>query len=423
MISITSTKAMSSLDDIDDVGDVVVVPRPPWEIIPDEVLLLPKSYLDPFEIGSWISTNTTSVTESAKPQFWTNLWRLLSPNPRTGIKKPLELDVESRKDAIIAGLTRGKKDEEIERILATLDTRYAFIPDLRSFLASPDQPGPKTLDELFKDIGALRRVALVYWKLYSRLWILNHHPDRTLKLGDMSPKYKWLMTLWYFSDKGISMHSTIKEPHSVTARLIVPYWNPLKVGQEGYNGELGRVDWAPNGNNSNPNRITYSITTYNTVTRALEESPVPVIDSSVRSTYQARSSDPEYINHLSPVVPDIVVQFAELTGYRNHNFMFHFRGTVTAKDVAKVLLSPGDESWARLWFDPNEIPNQIGRYHLTHGPDRRGRDLFTLLRDHNIRSYNDRAQIHAGEYEGRKPEELRKLCSELSIIINTLMNP
>lgn len=367
----------------------------PTELV-DEIL----TNLDPFELSRWATLSRENIMRTSDPRFWKHIWSLAPANARTGVKNPIALFVEGE------GL-QGNKPEDV-----------LLLPRLESFLAKEGQRGPRRVEDIPKHFDTMVDIISAYKKVYTKAWIKNQYPNRTFKLGDIHAKYRWLLQLWYLSDKGIEMHSVIKEPTTPRARLIVAYWNPSRRNEEGYNGELARIDWAPQGNRSNPDIPTFSAIAYNAQTSQTEEVPVPVINSSpnlpANLKYRPRHSDPEYVNYFAPVVPNTVIQFTELTAYRNHDLMVHFKGRVTAWDIIKVLLSPGDRSWARLWSE-DEIPGQETQFHLQHTPPQGQKDYFTLYRNKMIDSYKSMSMSD--------PNILRKLCSELAFIINTLNSP
>lgn len=382
----------------------------PEDIIRGEIM----ERMDPFDLSKFLTANKVLYEEALHPEYWIRLYEqvppggewgpLVVPEPRR-MKKPERLVMPGAHQVPLPADPEQAKQESLRR------ENEIPLPTLEQMLKpgevladiNPDSPSASVR------VKANARIFGSYSKTYAKAWILNQYPRRTFKLGDIDRKYKSLLNWWYLSNKGFTMHSTIKD----NTKLIIPYWDPRKVVHDemgaptlepGYNGTIARVDFGPGD--------VYRAVTYNTTTNSLEDLPVPQIVPNVR--FVPRRSDPNYVNIMTMEVPTTTHQLTELTGYRNHDFSLNFVNIrdrdITSWDVMKVLLSPGDLQTLniRAWStDP--IPDQEDSIRPYALPRSTGvqRDIDGL-----------RAFIRR---EGT--ESVRAIVSEMAFILNTLRKP
>ncbi len=340
--------------------------------------------MDPFELVRFILGNENIYERAIDPKFWIRLYDQVFPDAST-------MSSQEYGRLVMPGNPQRINEVPLpimQQILMPGETLADIDPD-------SSNPAARSM--------ARKRIFAAYFRAYTKAWVLSRYPDRKLKLGDMSSRYKWLIDWWYMSDKGFTMHSFIKDQY----KLIVPYWDPRRIGQEEFHSSLARIDYLP-WDSSTRTGDTYKAITLNAQTLHLEEAPVPQVVPGI--PYTPRRSDPQDVNIMTMRVPNTAYQLMELTAYRNHDFTSHFGGrggNVTAWDVVRVLFSPGDLEMFHItaWNDEPIPPKAIP---------------YILSRSTDVQQYIDdlKAEI-MGRVQGNR-DIIRIMASEMAAMLSIL---
>lgn len=175
-----------------------------------ELLLSTLVSSDPFTIGTLVTSDKSYLKLASVPYFWHQLWSRMIESTKPELWSQIR-----------AIMGPDEREERLEGVRLNLpERRQTLGEDLADI--SDDELDSEIEDASLRVVKAWARIVGVYNRIYARKWIRLIYPNLSLPLGNLLEKYRPIVDYWYFSNKGILMHTSFKNPDTPYPRVMIP---------------------------------------------------------------------------------------------------------------------------------------------------------------------------------------------------------